>query len=143
MTTTDSPSLVLGDPLLDQEHAELQRLIDALLAAPADQAASALSALKAHAAKHFEQEDADLRLHGGANASCHLDEHANVLRSLDEVAAVLEQPEPPRELARRLATELTRWLPEHVREMDAGIASARSKQRFGGAPVQITRKPQS
>lgn len=133
-------SLTLGDPVLDQEHQELQRLIDALLAAPAAQAVAALEALQSHAASHFALEDGELRRLGGANATCHLDEHAAVLRSLDEVKAVLARPEPPGDLVRRLATELLRWLPEHVQEMDASIAAVRTRERFGGVPVQITRR---
>jgi hemerythrin-like metal-binding protein len=133
-------SISLGDPALDQEHAELQRLIDALRQAlPAD-ALSALDALKAHAENHFGLEDADLRRLGGANATCHLDEHAAVLRSLDDVRAVLEREQPPSDLVARLAAELTRWLPEHVQAMDAGIASVRTRERFGGVPIQLTRR---
>jgi hemerythrin-like metal-binding protein len=133
-------SLTLGDPVLDREHAELQRLIDALHDARPDAALSALDALKAHATSHFGQEDVDLRRLGGANATCHLDEHAAVLRSLDEVRAVLERPQPPAGVVARLAAELTRWLPEHVQAMDASIASVRTKERFGGVPVQLTRR---
>ena len=137
--TTDS-SLTLGDPALDREHAELQRLVVALMQAPADRVPAALDALRAHAGKHFELEDADLRRVGGANATCHLDEHAAVLRSLDEVREVLARPEPPLDMIPRLAAELMRWLPEHVQVMDAGIASVRTKERLGGAPIQITRR---
>jgi hemerythrin len=140
MSTNTRLSLTLGDPVLDREHAELQRLIDALHQAPPAEALAAVDALKAHAASHFGLEDDELRRLGGANATCHLDEHAAVLRSLEEVRAVLERPQPPADLGRRLAVELSRWLPEHVQAMDAGIASVRSKERFGGAPVQITRR---
>lgn len=140
MSITTATPLTLGDPVLDREHAELQRLIDALRAAPGSQALAALDALKAHAASHFALEDGDLRRLGGANATCHLDEHAAVLRSLDEVRAVLERPQPPADLIGRLATELSRWLPEHVQAMDAAIASVRVKERFGGVPVQISRR---
>ena len=133
-------SLTLGDPVLDREHAELQRLIDALREAPPSQALAALDALRSHAALHFGQEDGDLRRLGGANATCHLDEHAAVLRSLDEVREVLEQLQAPSGLIGRLVAELTRWLPEHVQAMDAGIASVRTRERFGGVPVQITRR---
>jgi hemerythrin len=136
----NSSSLTLGDPVLDQEHAELQRLIDALRQAAPAEAMGALDALRAHAASHFSQEDGELRRLGGANATCHLDEHAAVLRSLDEVRTVLERPQPPTDLVGRLAAELTRWLPEHVQAMDASIASVRTKERFGGVPVQITRR---
>lgn len=135
-----NPSITLGDPGLDQDHAELQRLIDQLLKADAAQAPAALDALKAHAATHFAMEDGELQRIGDSNASCHLDEHAAVLRSLDEVRALLERPDPPRDMVLRLGVELLRWLPEHVQVMDAGIAAVRTRERFGGVPVQITRR---
>jgi hemerythrin len=138
-----SSSLTLGDPVLDREHAELQRLIDTLRQAPPTEVLAALDALRSHAAVHFGQEDTDLRRLGGANATCHLDEHAAVLRSLDEVRAALEQPQPPAGLVGRLVAELARWLPEHVQAMDASIASVRSKERFGGVPIQIARRDAS
>ena len=133
--------LTLGDPALDQEHAQLQRLIEELLQASPAGAIEARPRLKAHAAIHFELEDEDLRRIGDPNATCHLDGPAAVLRSLDEVTAVLAGTPPrPVDLASRLATELLHWLPEHVQVMDAGIASARTHERFGGAPVQIKRR---
>jgi hemerythrin len=137
---TTNSSLTLGDPVLDQEHAELQRLIEALRHAAPAQVPAALDALKAHAAQHFEREDAELRKLGDANASCHLDEHAAVLQSLAEVRAALDQPAPLPTMVARLVTELVRWLPEHVQVMDAGVAAVRTRQRLGGAPVLITRR---
>jgi hemerythrin len=137
---SNANALTLGDPVLDREHAELQRLVDALRRAAPAGALAALDALKAHAAMHFGLEDGDLRRLGGANATCHLDEHAAVLRSLDEVRAVLERPQPPADLVGRLTAELSRWLPEHVQAMDASIASVRTQERFGGARIRITRR---
>src|SRR5690606_12439666 len=88
-------------------------------------------------------EDADLRRLGGNNASCHLDEHALVMKSLDEVLALLRNPatspERANQLISSLSMELLRWLPEHISEMDSGLASVRSKARFGGAPMLFTR----
>jgi hemerythrin len=143
---SESPALDLGDPVLDQDHAELLRLIHRLREAPLDKAHPALNELKAHAAKHFEVEDADLRRLRDGNSKCHLDEHAAVLRSLGEVSEVLARPAPTSEIEgrqsmlSRLATELMRWLPEHVLQMDAAVASFRTKERLGGAPVVIARK---
>ena len=54
---------------------------------------------------------------------------------------MLAGPQPqPVDLTSRLATELLRWLPEHVQVMDAGIASVRTLEPFGGAPVQLKRR---
>jgi hemerythrin len=140
-------ALQLGDPKLDGEHAELQRLIERLLAASPAEILPALDALKTHAATHFGDEDTDLRRIGNANATCHLDEHAAVLKSLGEVRDIVARAAPASEteqnLVRRLGGELVRWLPEHVQQMDAGIAHVRTQERFGGVPVQITRPPRS
>ncbi|WP_367280463.1 bacteriohemerythrin [Ramlibacter sp.] len=136
--------LTLGDPALDQDHAHLQELIAQLFDARPEQAASSLDALRAHAARHFAVEDADLLAMQDGNAKCHVDEHAAVLKSLDEVRALLGgetmSAEARSALLRRLAVHLRDWLPEHVQQMDAGVAAHRSKRRFGGAPVQIVRR---
>ena len=113
--------------------------------APLDEVSRRLEAVREHASRHFALEDIELRAMADGNAKCHLDEHAAVLNSLDEVMVVLTQVDVAAEkkalLINRLATELHVWLPGHVHEMDAGVASHRSKQRFGGAPVKIARRP--
>ena len=88
-------ALTLGDPLLDQEHAELQRLIDVLRQSAPAGALDALDTLKSHAAMHFARGAGDLRPLGSANATCHLAEHAAVLRSLDAARTVPARPPPP------------------------------------------------
>ena len=141
----DKSELKLGEETLDRDHEELHALITRLLGASADDMVPALDALRAHAAQHFAMEDEHLRDMKDGNSKCHLDEHAAVLNSLDEVMVVLTQVDVAAEkkalLINRLATELLVWLPGHVHEMDAGVASHRSKQRFGGAPVKIARRP--
>jgi hemerythrin len=138
-----SQSLALGDPKLDSDHDELNRLIERLAEAPPEQAVDALQALRAHATEHFTMEDHDLRDMKDGNATCHIDEHAAVLKSLGEVAEHVA-PEPAsarsRDMLVRLVAELRRWLPVHVLEMDAGVASSRTKKRLGGAPIVLNLK---
>jgi hemerythrin len=135
--------LALGDSMLDRDHADLSRLVQALKTASGGAAVAALDALRAEAGEHFDREDADLRRLGGNNATCHLDEHAAVLLSLDEVRAILcsvaTTPETAQRLIASLALELQRWLPEHVSEMDASLAAVRCRSRFGGAPLRLAR----
>lgn len=127
--------------MLDRDHAELFRLAQALMRASGGGAVAALDTLRLEASEHFGREDVDLRRLGGNNASCHLDEHAAVLSSLDEVHSILRDTATPAETAQRLvaslALELQRWLPEHVGEMDASLATSRSRSRFGGAPLRL------
>lgn len=138
-------ALILGDPALDRDHLELLRLIQTLRDAPLTEAVPALDELRSHAAKHFEVEDADLRRLRDGNSKCHLDEHAAVLKSLGEVREILAAGERDLEtrqsMLSRLVAELVRWLPEHVQQMDAAVASFRTKERLGGAPVVIARRP--
>lgn len=135
-----APGLTLGDAALDAEHLRLSQLGEALLvAAPAD-ARAALQALHSHAREHFAHEDQDLREHGGANASCHLDEHAAVLESLAMVSmrlAAAPTGAAELDLVERLALEWLRWLPVHVAEMDAALAQARTRARFGAQPLRF------
>lgn len=138
-------SIALGDPQLDREHQDMFRLALGLLQAPEGSERIALESLRAHAAAHFAQEDEDLRRVGGHNASCHLDEHAAVLKSLDDVHQTLSSPTDAPETGRRLAGQLAQalldWLPEHVHQMDAGIASVRAQQRLGGMTVKFAPRP--
>ena len=137
--------LTLGDSVLDEDHLRLEDLVLQLRDAPLDEVSRRLEAVREHASRHFALEDIELRAMADGNSKCHLDEHAAVLNSLDEVMVVLTQVDVAAEkkalLINRLATELLVWLPGHVHEMDAGVASHRSKQRFGGAPVKIARRP--
>lgn len=139
--------LKLGEETLDRDHEELHALITSLLGAPVDGMVTALDALRVHAAQHFASEDEHLRDMKDGNANCHLDEHANVLKSLDEVRDVLVGPAHPQETKQRLvqslSVQLLDWLPHHVQEMDAGVATYRSKRRFGGAPVKVSRQPKA
>lgn len=133
----------LGDPSMDDDHAVLMQLILALRSAPLPQARSVLAALRKHARAHFQDEDETLRAHPCSNSQCHLDEHAAVLKSLDEVDQVLSQQDKldvhQVALLSRLTTELLRWLPIHVSEMDAAVATQRMQARFGGTRIQIHR----
>ena len=136
--------LTLGDAVLDEDHVRLEDLVIQLRNAPFEQLPHHLEALRAHAARHFAVEDVELRAMADGNAQCHLDEHCAVLRSLDEVKIVLTQADVTVEskslLIERLVRELLSWLPEHVHGMDAGVATHRSRQRFGGAPIKIAPK---
>lgn len=123
--------LTLGDSVLDEDHLRLEDLVLQLRDAPLDEVSRRLEAVREHASRHFALEDIELRAMADGNAKCHLDEHAAVLNSLDEVMVVLTQVDVAAEkkalLINRLATELLVWLPGHVHEMDAGVASHRSK----------------
>lgn len=134
----------IGDPQLDEDHERLERAICALVAARAPDRVLALDQLRQAAGAHFESENADLHRMGDGNAKCHVDEHAAVLRSLNEVDQALASSARDEAfkaaLIQRLGSQLLDWLPVHVREMDAAVVKFRVSQRFGGAPVMLSRR---
>lgn len=72
------------------------------------------------------------------SAGCHIDEHAAVLRSLDDVRAMLAQGRT--DVVRSFAHALVEWFPEHVRVMDQGLARWLTQQKLGASPVVIRRQ---
>ena len=134
----------IGDPRLDDDHRRLELAIDVLASSQAQDRFTALHDLRQVAAAHFKSEDADLSRMADGNAKCHVDEHAEVLKSLDEVRLELASPERDEvfkaALTRRLAEQLADWLPMHVREMDAALVKFRVAQRFGGVPVTLAKR---
>jgi hemerythrin len=69
---------------------------------------------------------------------CHVDEHAAVLRSLEQVQALLASGDGSE--CRRFAQELARWFPGHADYMDAALAHWMCKRRLGGKPVVLRRR---
>ncbi len=96
-----SHSIALGDVELDQEHALFDLHIQMLASAPQQDVLHILKDLRAHAAEHFEHENAEIRRLQPSNGQCHLDEHGAVLKSLDEVVSRLSSPATNQELAKR------------------------------------------
>ena len=128
----------VGHDDMDATHQEFVACVDALLRAPDDELAARLEAFAEHAQRHFAEEDDAMR-RGAYNAGgCHVEEHAAVLKSVDEVRAALHAGRPT--VVRGFARALADWFPEHARVMDLGLARWMVQQRLGGAPVLIQRR---
>jgi hemerythrin len=131
-------SLRLGEARMDATHAEFVTLVNALLEAEDAALPAALDRFAEHARRHFGDEDRQMRETDYPSAGCHLDEHAAVLASVDEVREVVARGR--HDEARRLATELARWFPEHTTHMDSGLAMWVIKRTTGGAPLVFRRR---
>lgn len=131
----------VGHGEMDGTHREFVDCVDALLTVDDAGLGSALAAFEVHARQHFADEDRWMAQSAYDNARCHVDEHAAVLKSLQEVQAALAQGRHA--VVRSFAVALADWFPEHARVMDQGLALWLTKQRLGGAPVQLQRKPRS
>ena len=68
---------------------------------------------------------------------CHIDEHAAVLRSADEVLALAEQGQLGP--IRGFAAALVDWFPGHADYLDAALAHWMCKRQHGGKPVVVRR----
>jgi hemerythrin len=132
----------VGHADMDATHQEFVSCVDGLLCASDDELAHRLEVFAEHARRHFAEENAAMR--GGAYGAggCHIEEHEQVLRSLDEVRSALRHGRP--EVVRAFAEALAAWFPEHARVMDLGLARWLAQRRLGGAPVLIRpRSPHS
>ncbi len=128
----------LGHEDMDATHREFVSRVDALLRALDDEVPALLEALAEHTNRHFGEEDEAMR-RGAYNAGgCHVEEHAAVLKSLDEVRKAVREGRPA--VARAFAEALADWFPEHARVMDLGLAQWMVQQRLGGAPILIRRR---
>lgn len=127
----------LGHPSMDETHHEFVTCVNALLTAEDGALEQALDAFAEHAHRHFGEEDASMRETAYGSAGCHIDEHAAVIKSIDDVRAMLAKGRP--EVARAFAYALMDWFPEHVRVMDQGLARWLTQRKLGGSPVVIQR----
>lgn len=127
-----------GHLSMDETHQEFVDCVHALLTVENDGLATALEAFAEHIHRHFGDEDRAMRETAYGAAGCHIDEHAAVRRSLDEVRTALAQGRP--QVVRAFASALADWFPEHVRVMDQGLARWLVQQQLGAAPVVIRRR---
>ncbi|GJH22503.1 hemerythrin family protein [Caballeronia novacaledonica] len=128
----------LGHPTMDETHHEFVARVNALLTVDDAQLERALDAFAEHARHHFGDEDDAMRDSVYGSAGCHIDEHAAVLRSLDDVRAMLAKGRM--DVVRSFARALAEWFPEHVRVMDQGLARWLVQQKLGASPVVVRRQ---
>jgi len=125
----------VGQPAMDHTHREFVDCVAAMLRADDQALAPALEAFAEHAVRHFAEEDQAMRDTAYGSAGCHVDEHAAILKSVDEVRAALAQGKP--QVVRAFAQALADWFPEHAQYMDLGLARWLTQRRLGGSPVVI------
>jgi hemerythrin len=130
----------LGHPEIDAMHHEFTEVLDRLLRSTDQDLAESLEAFLDHARRHFDEEARQMRDTRYSGASCHLDEHAAVLASGDDVRALLAAGR--HDVARRFAVELARWFPKHSDEMDRSLSHwLLTRREDGRHPIKLVRKP--
>ena len=130
-------SLLLGEPQMDRVHQEFADLVVRMQQAPDDELAPLLDAFATHTRAHFEMENQWMTETAFPPRECHIDEHAAVMKSVDEVRALVAQGNTA--ICRSLIAELVLWFPSHAQHLDSALAHWMSKLRTGGKPVVIRR----
>ena len=133
-----SDTYLLGYGPMDDTHREFVEIVDRLLACPDEEFAAHLDAFAAHAESHFAEEDDWMRRTDFPPKDCHIDEHAAVLRSVQQVREVVKQGDIAE--GRRLAAALADWFPGHAFHLDSALSHWLVKRAYGGKPVVLRRK---
>lgn len=133
-----SDAFLVGFAQIDETHREFVDVVRALLDATPAQLVQRVQAFIDHAKKHFGEEDTLMRETNFPAADCHIDEHAQVMKSAYEVLALAEKGDAA--TTRRFAEELTRWFPGHADYLDSALAAWMVKRSHGGKPVVLRRQ---
>lgn len=136
-TLSWNDSFKLGHSKMDETHREFVECVQALSSASDSELKGALRALKFHLIRHFEQEDSWMESTAFPAKDCHIDEHAQVLKTVSDVELLLQKGNF--QVCRQLALELAKWFPGHADYLDSALAIWMSKLEYGGAPVVIRR----
>nr|WP_038211997.1 hemerythrin domain-containing protein [Xenophilus azovorans] len=127
----------LGFPPMDRIHAEFEQLLMRRPAGSDDEWLPLLSEIDAHLRSHFEAEDRWMTETAFPPRDCHMEEHAAVLRSSQEVLDLARQGRF--DAAPSFVDALARWFPGHADYLDSALAAWLCKQRFGGKPIVVHR----
>lgn len=129
--------MLLGFRAMDDEHREFVARLQALQTASAGTVAERLDEFTLYARRHFAAEDAWMTETAFPPRQCHIDEHAAVLKSLDEVGERVGQG--CADLVPSLAAALVDWFPRHAQHLDSALATWMCKQRWDARPVVLRR----
>lgn len=132
-----SDRFLLGHPPMDEVHREFVDIVGRMERAPDPELAGLLDTFAEHARSHFDTENAWMVETDFPARDCHIDEHAAVMRSVEEVRGLVAQGNYA--TCRGLVAELVRWFPSHADHLDSALSHWICKQRLGGKPVVIRR----
>jgi hemerythrin-like metal-binding protein len=130
---------LLGFGPMDTTHEEFYAVAFTLLTCEEAGMLQALDAFETHAREHFEQEDSWMRSTEFPPRDCHIQEHAAVLKSVQEVREHITSGKAGLDLVHHFATYLFQWFPGHAYYLDSALAAWMTKRSLGGKPVVLRR----
>lgn len=131
-------SIQLGYAAMDDIHEEFETLVAQVLSCTDAELPELLGELRRHLEYHFGMEDKWMHETDFPARDCHVEEHAAVLRSANEVCEIVASGNLAP--ARAFAAELDKWFPAHADYLDSALAAWMCKRRFGGVPVVLHRR---
>lgn len=135
----DRDTTLLGYAPMDEIHHEFETLIAQALSCRDAELPGLLEQLQQHLQSHFAAEDQWMHETDFPARDCHIEEHAAVLRSAEEVCEIVSAGNLA--LGRAFVAEIDKWFPAHADYLDSALATWMCKRRFGGAPMVLHRKP--
>lgn len=148
MVSTESPhspeSLHWGDQFLlgytpiDEVHEEFVDLIGRMQRGADTALPALLTEFSVHLKQHFEMENEWMVSTEFPPRECHMDEHAAVMASVEEVQILLAQGDV--EICRDLVEQLAQWFPKHADQLDSALAHWMFSKTMGGKPVVLRRR---
>ena len=128
---------LLGYPPMDSMHREFVIVVEALMSCEQASMGAGLRAVACHLDEHFGEENRWMNEMDFPARGCHIDEHAAVRKSVDEVLALVDAGDLSQVIP--LAQALVNWFPGHADYLDSALSAWISKQRTGGKPVVLRR----
>lgn len=127
------PDYTLGYDPMDHIHEEFLALLSLLQEASDEQLAERLEQMEQHLQAHFEEENNWMEQTQFPPRKCHMDEHAEVLKSVAEVRVLLAEGNT--QVCRALTQALAEWFPGHTTHLDSALAHWMAKDRLKGKPM--------
>jgi len=128
---------LVGFHKIDDVHREFVQIVQAMQSSTDAEFPTALDQFILHAKAHFGTEDAWMIETNFPPKDCHMDEHAAVMKSAEEVRSLVTTGNIA--IGRSFAAELVRWFPGHADYLDSALAQWMVKRQHGGKPVVLRR----
>jgi hemerythrin len=128
---------LLGYTPIDEVHQEFVDLTGQMQRAEDAALPGLLAEFAVHLRHHFEMENEWMVSTDFPPRECHMDEHAAVMASVEEVQALLAQGDVA--ICRDLVAQLAQWFPQHADQLDSALAHWMFSRTMGGKPVVLRR----
>ena len=132
-----SDRFLVGYAPMDEVHREFADLLERMRQAGDEALPALLQELKQHLHSHFALENALMQSSGFPASECHINEHAAVLQSIEDVSTRAMQGRL--DDCRRLVVALADWFPGHSDYLDSALAQWVVSRKTGGKPIVIRR----